>query len=103
MLRVTVQAIHGQAGPAGRPNPAITPTLGNAAPTTSAATAALASRRDFTHAFHAACRNALASMARKTVRGKGAGPGGWGGGASTHFSHGRETVRGVPLPCHGRA
>ena len=75
MLKVTVQAIHGQAGPAGSPNPAITPMLGNAAPTTSAATAAFASRRDFTHAFHAACRNALASMARKTVRGKGAGSG----------------------------
>jgi len=45
--------------------------FGNPAPITSAAIAAFESRRDFTHAFQAACRNALASIARKTVRGKG--------------------------------
>src|SRR5215216_6295234 len=69
MLKVTVQAIQGQAGPAGRPKAAITARFGNPAPMTRAATAAFESRRDFTHAFQVACRNALAIIARKTVRG----------------------------------
>jgi hypothetical protein len=71
MLSATVQAIQGQAGAAGKPNTARMARFGIPAPMTSAATAAFESRRDFTHAFQAACRNALASIARKTVRGKG--------------------------------
>src|SRR5215218_9849693 len=70
MLKVTVQAIQGQAGPAGRPKAAITARFGNPAPMTRQATAAFESRRDFTHAFQVACRNALAIIARKTVRDK---------------------------------
>src|SRR3954471_24305092 len=68
MLSVTVQAIQPQAGPAGRPNQAITTRFGKPAPMTSAATAAFASRRDFTQAFQDACRKALTSMAAKTAR-----------------------------------
>src|SRR4051812_4736227 len=71
MLSVTVQAIHGHAGAAGQPSAAMTATFGTPAPMTSAAMAALLSRRDFTHAFHTACRKALASIAPKTTMSKG--------------------------------
>src|SRR3954454_8738901 len=71
MLKVTVQAIQGQAGAAGQPKAAITTRFGKPAPMTRQATAAFESRRDFTHAFQVACRNALAIIARKTVRDKG--------------------------------
>src|SRR5215207_8779292 len=71
MLKVTVQAIQGQAGAARQPKAAITSRFGKPAPMTRQATAAFESRRDFTHAFQVACRNALAIIARKTVRDKG--------------------------------
>ena len=70
MLKVTVQAIQGQAGAAGQPKAAMTARFGKPAPMTRQATAAFESRRDFTHAFQVACRNALAIIARKTVRDK---------------------------------
>src|SRR5215212_163138 len=71
MPKVTVQAIQGQAGAAGKPNAAITARFGKPAPMTRQATAAFESRRDFTHAFQVACRNALAIIVTKTVRDKG--------------------------------
>src|SRR3954471_19928893 len=92
MLKVTVQAIQGQAGAAGQPKAAITTRFGKPAPMTRQATAAFESRRDFTHAFQVACRNALAIIARKTVRDKGrATPGR--GAAEKHVSPRRETAR----------
>src|SRR3954452_12966539 len=71
MLKGTVQAIQGQGGAAGQPKAAITARFGKPAPMTRQATAAFESRRDFTHAFQVACRNALAIIARKTMRDKG--------------------------------
>src|SRR3954452_2308057 len=76
MLKGTVQAIQGQGGAAGQPKAAITARFGKPAPMTRQATAAFESRRDFTHTFQVACRNALAIIATKTVRDKtGATPG----------------------------
>src|SRR5688500_5943221 len=71
MLSATVQAIQGHAGAAGQPSAAMTAMLGMPAPMTSAAMAALESRRDFTHAVQTACREALASIAPKTTMSKG--------------------------------
>src|SRR4051812_1658696 len=99
MLKVTVQAIQGQAGAAGKPKAAITARFGKPAPMTRQATAAFESRRDFTHAFQVACRNALAIIARKTVRDKGRAPPGR--SAQSMFRHGAKARRGVRLACAG--